>query len=73
MRMQVGSLTSLSGLRIQHCLELQCNSQMQLASDVAVAVAQAGSCSSNLTPSLGASMCCTFSPGKIKIAPKSNT
>ena len=32
MRMQVQFLTSLSGLRIQHCHELQCRSQMLLRS-----------------------------------------
>ena len=32
-------------------------SQMQLGSGVAVAMAQAGSCSSNSTPSLGTSIC----------------
>ena len=30
----------LRGLRIQHCHELQCRSQMQLGSGVAVAVAR---------------------------------
>ena len=37
-RMQVRSLASLSGLRIQRCYELWCRSQMQLRSGVAVAV-----------------------------------
>ena len=36
--MQVRSLASLRGLRIQCCLKLQCGSQMQLRSGVAVAV-----------------------------------
>ena len=36
--MQVRSLASLRGLRIQRCLKLQCRSQMQLRSGVAVAV-----------------------------------
>ena len=44
MRMQIRSLASLSGLRIQH------------SDGVAVAVAQAGSCSSDSTPSLGTSI-----------------
>ena len=59
MRMQVRSLASLSGLRIQPCCELWCWSQMWLRSGVAVAVAVAvtGSCSSDLTPSLGTSIC----------------
>ena len=38
-RMQVRSLALLSGLRIRHCHELWCRSQMQLRSHVAVAVA----------------------------------
>ena len=49
MRMQVRSLTSFSGLRGQRCHKLW------LRSDVAVAVAQASSYSSNLTPGLGTS------------------
>ena len=51
--MQVRSLASLSGLRIQCCQELRCRSQTWLESGIAVAVAQAGNCSSNLTPSQG--------------------
>ena len=39
MRMQVRSLALLSGLRIQHCYELQCRSQTWFGSGVAVAVA----------------------------------
>ena len=39
MRFQVQSLALLSGLRIQHCPELWCRSQMWLRSQVAVAVA----------------------------------
>ena len=38
MRMQVRSLTSLSGLRIQHCHEPWCRSHTRLGSHVAVAV-----------------------------------
>ena len=38
MRLRVPSLALLSGLRIQHRLELWCRSQMQLGSWVAVAV-----------------------------------
>jgi len=37
---------------------------MQLGSGVAVAVAQAGSCSSDLTPSLGTSICHGCGPKK---------
>ena len=36
-RLQVRSLASLSGLRIQRCCKLQCRSQMWLGSDVDVA------------------------------------
>ena len=46
---------SLTGLRIWHCCELRCRSQMQLRSCVASAMVQASRCSSNLTPSLGTS------------------
>ena len=38
MRLQVQSLASLRGLRIQRCRELWCSSKKQLGSDVAVAV-----------------------------------
>ena len=51
-RMQVRFLASLSGLRLWRRL------QMQLRSHIGVAVVQAGSCSSNQTPSLGTSICC---------------
>ena len=37
MRMLVQSLASLSELRVQHCCELWCRSQMRLRSQVAVA------------------------------------
>ena len=39
MRMQIRSLASVSGLRIQRCRELWCRWQMQLGSPIAVAVA----------------------------------
>ena len=39
MRLQVRSLALLSGLRIQHFLELWCRLQMQLESRIAVAPA----------------------------------
>ena len=42
---------------------------MRLRSCVAVAVVQAGSCSSNLTPSLGTSICLMCGPKKKKINP----
>ena len=39
--MQVRSLASLNGLRIQYCGKLQCRVQKRLGSRVAVAVAKA--------------------------------
>ena len=60
------SLASLSGLRIQFCSELRYMLQMQLGSCVAVAVVEAGSCSSDSAPSLGASTCCGYGPKKKK-------
>ena len=63
MRAKVQSLASLSGL-IWCCHELWCRSQTQLRP--CVAVAQAGSWSSNLTPSLGASICLKCSLKKAK-------
>ena len=60
------SLASLSELRIQHCHERQCRSQLQLGSCVAVAVLWAGSCSSDETPRLGTSICCGSGPAKTK-------
>ena len=50
MRMLAQYLASLSGLRIQHCSQLWCRSQTRLESQVAVAVAQAGTRSSNFRP-----------------------
>ena len=66
MRMQVRSLASLNWLRIQHCRELWCRSQMPLGSGVAVAVVEAGSCSFDLTPNLGTSICRGGGPKKAK-------
>ena len=54
--MQVQSLASLGGLRIQCCRELWCRSQTWLSSGVAMVVVQAGSCSSDSSPSLGTSI-----------------
>ena len=63
MRTQVQYLASLlSGLGIQRCPELWCGLQMQLRSGIAVAVAEASSYNSNLTPSLGTSTCRKYSP-----------
>ena len=55
-----------SRLRIWHYHELWCRSQMQLRSLVAVAVVDAGGCSSDSTPGLGASICQGSSPRKDK-------
>ena len=62
--MQVRSQASLSGSGIPHCRELWCSLQTRLGSHVAVA--QAGSCSSNLAPSLGTSTCPECGPRKSK-------
>ena len=58
----VWSLAYLSRLRIRRCWELWCRLQTRLGSHVAVAVAQAGSYSSDSTPSLGTSICCGYGP-----------
>ena len=53
--------------------ELWCRSQMWLGSQVAVVVVEVGSCSSDLTPSLGTSICCQCGPKKThthKVFPK---
>ena len=47
MRLRVGSLTLLSGLRIWRCHELWYRLQMRLGSRVAVALAKASSYSSD--------------------------
>ena len=57
MRLWVRSLTLLSGLRIHCCRELWYRLQTQLGTCTAVAVAQAGNYSSDLTPRLGPSIC----------------
>ena len=64
MRMWVQSLALLSGLRILCCRELWHRSQMWFGFGIAVAVVSAGSCSSNLTLSLGTRICLTCSPKK---------
>ena len=66
MRLQIQSLVSLSGLMIWCCHELWCKSKMWLGSGIAVALAQAGGYSSDLTPSLGTSICHGCSPRKDK-------
>ena len=66
MRLQVQSLASIIGLRIQRCYELWCGLQKWLVSCVAVAVALAGGYSPNSTPSMGNSICCRCGPKKDK-------
>ena len=66
MRLWVWSLASLSGLRSRRCRELWCRSQTWLGSSIAVAVVQACCCSSDLTPSLGTSICRRCGPKKKK-------
>ena len=65
MRTQVPSLASLNGLRIQHFHELWCKSQMWLRSGIAVAVVWASGYGSDLTASLGTSICHKCIPKKI--------
>ena len=57
-------LALLSGIGIWHCHEEWCRLQMWLGSCVAVAVVSVGSCSSDLTPSLGISTCKECGPKK---------
>ena len=66
MRTRASSLASVSGLRIWRCCELWCRLQVWLGSCIAVAVVWAGSCSSDLTLSLGTSICIRCSPKKKK-------
>ena len=67
-RIQLGIMRlwvqSLASLRIWHCCELWCRLQKWLGSCVAVALAWAGSYSSDRTPILGTSICCGCSPRK---------
>ena len=70
MRLRVQSLSSLSGLRIWRCYEWRCRVQTRLGSGMAMAVVQAGSYSSNLTLSLGSSICHECSSKKKKIKKK---
>ena len=62
---------SFSRIRIRGCPELCCRSQMQLGSHIALAMAYACSCRSDVTPSLGTSIGSTCVPPKEKaIKPK---
>ena len=51
---------------VQRCGELWCRLQMQLRSPVALVMAVPGRCSSDLTPSLGTSICLQCDPKKQK-------
>ena len=66
LRMWIQSLASLSGLKNLCSCKLQCRSQVQLRSGIAVAVAVACSCSSDLTSSLGTSICHRCGPKRQK-------
>ena len=70
MKLWVQSMASLSGLRIWRSHELWCRSQKRLRPSVAVvvamAVAVASHWSSDLTPSLGTSICHRSGPKKKK-------
>ena len=66
MRFWVRSLPSLSGLRVWHYFNLWCRSQTRLGSGIAVALVQAGSCSSDQTSSLGTSTYCRCGSKKTK-------
>ena len=65
MKMQVRSLASLRGSGIWRCCEVWCRSQTWLGSRVTVTMAFVGGYSSDLTPSLGTSICGRCSPKKI--------
>ena len=67
LRLRVQSLASLSRLKILHCCELWCRLQTWLGSDVALAVTQVSSYSSNQTPSLGTPIYRECGPKKKKI------
>ena len=62
MRMQVPALALLSGSGIWRCGELWCRLQIRLRSGVVVAGVEAGSYSSDSTPSLGTSLCHVCGP-----------
>ena len=63
MRMLVGWIPGLTQW-VKHCHELWCRLQMRLRSWDAVAVVKVSSCSSDLTSSLGTSICCWCGPEK---------
>ena len=57
---------SFSRIRIRGCPELCCRSQMQLGSHIALAMAEACSCTSDMTSSLGTSTGSTCVPQRRK-------
>ena len=57
---------SISVLRIQHCCKGWHRSLMWLRSGIAIAVTQPGRCSSDLSTSLGACICCRCVPYRKK-------
>ena len=62
-----GSIPGLAQwVMIRRCHELWCKLQTRLRSCVAVALVEASGYSSDLTPSLGTSMCCWCGPKKTK-------
>ena len=65
-RTQVPCLASRSALRVRRRRELGCRSPTRLGSGVAVAVVEAGGCSSDSTPTLGTSRCRGCGPQKTK-------
>ena len=73
MRMEVPSLALLSGSGIWRCGELWCRLQMRLRSGVVVAGVEAGSYSSDSTPSLGTSLCHVCGPKTQKEKKKGNS
>ena len=70
--MGVQYLALLSGLRIWHCRELWHRLQSRFRFYVAVALVQAGSCSSNSIPGLRTSICCRCGPERQKKKKKKN-
>ena len=70
MRTRVQSLALLIGLRIQHYRELWCRWKMWLGSCCCCDCGVGQQLSSDLTPSLGTSICCRGGPKKQKQKPK---
>ena len=66
MRLWVGSLALLSGLKIRRYHELWCRLQTRPGSGISIAMVQADSCNSDSTPSLGTYICYRYGPKKQK-------